>query len=85
MPGSIEGSTQPWFTINEFISEDVTASTDIDVNKITAVAFDADVGITIGGLTTVFALAAGMPIGIDATTSTIQVDTNCFMYAMGGR
>jgi len=29
MPGSITGKTQPWFTINEFLSEDVTADANI--------------------------------------------------------
>ena len=85
MPASIQGKTQPWFTINELLSGSVTASTPIDVSKITAVAFDVDVGITIGGLTTPFILIAGTPMGMDSSTDTIQVDVNAFMFAMGGR
>ena len=85
MPASIQGKTQPWFTINELLSESVTASTNIDVESITAVAFDVDVNITIGGLTTAFALALGTPIGIDVTTSIIQTDVDAFMFAMGGK
>ena len=85
MPGAITGQTQPWFTINEHLSKDVTASTDIDVEKITAVAFDVNVRITIGALTTAFPLGAGMPLGIDTSTSVISVDVDAFMFAMGGK
>lgn len=85
MPGSIQGKTQPWFTINEYLSTSVSAGANINVEKITAVAFDADVNITIGGLETAFALTSGTPLGIDSSTSFIQVDANAFMFAMGGR
>jgi len=85
MPASITGKTQPWFTINEFLSASVTANTAIDVNKITAVAFDIDVNLTVGSLGTAFALSAGTPMGIDSATETIKVDVNAFMFAMGGR
>ena len=85
MPGSITGKVQPWFTINEELSDDVLADTDIAVTAISAVAFDVDVNITIGSLSTAFALTAGVPLGIDSANSTIQVDTNAFMFAMGGK
>ena len=85
MAGSVLGRMQPWFTINEFLSKDVTASTSIDVTKITAVCFDSDVEITIGGLGTAFSLTSGTPLGIDNTTASISVDADCFMFAMGGR
>ena len=85
MPGSIQGKTQPWFTINELLSKPVTASTNIDVDKITAVAFDVDVNITIGVLGTAFPLAAGVPMGMDSSTSIIQVSADAFMFAMGGK
>ena len=85
MPASIVGSVQPWFTINENLSKSVTASTPIDITGITAVAFDVGVNITIGSLSTAFYLAEGTPLGIDSSTSTIEVDANAFMFAMGGR
>lgn len=85
MPGSITGRVQPWFTINEHLSRAVTGNMSIDVEKITAVCFDIDVDITIGSLGTAFALPAGTPIGIDSSTSYVQVSTDTFMFAMGGR
>ena len=85
MPASIQGKTQPWFTINELLSGAVTASTPIDVSKLTAVAFDVDVAITIGALTTPFTLTAGTPMGMDSSTDTVQVDVDAFMFAMGGK
>jgi len=85
MPGSIQGKVQPWFTINEHLSTDVVADTDESMEKITAVAFDVDVNITIGALTNAFALPAGTPLGIDSSTSTIQTDVDAFMFAMGGK
>ena len=85
MPASITGKTQPWFTINEFLSKSVIASTSIDVANIAAVAFNADVNITIGSLSSTFYLAEGTPLGIDSSTSTISVDTDAFMFAMGGK
>jgi len=83
MSGSIIGQTQPWFTINEELSKSVQAAGDTDVSRISAVAFDQDVMLTIGGLGTAFELPAYTPIGIDVTTSTIQVDVTAFMFAMG--
>jgi len=85
MAGVIQGQTQPWFTINEHLSMSVTASTPIDATHITAVAFDDDVAVTIGGLTTSFELPKGTPLGIDTSTSSIKVNADCFMFAMGGR
>jgi hypothetical protein len=85
MPASITGRVQPWFTINEALSDSVTASTNIDVSSISAVAFDVDVNITIGSLGTEFALSAGTPLGIDSSTKTIQTDVDAFMFAMGGK
>ena len=85
MPASITGRVQPWFTINEALSESVTASTDIDVSRISAVAFSVDVEVTIGSLGTAFPLTAGTPMGIDSSTKTIQTDVDAFMFAMGGR
>lgn len=85
MPAAITGQTQPWFTINETLSGAQTAGTPIDVSKITAVAFDVDVNLTIGSLGTAFSLTAGVPIGIDSSTSSISIDVNAFMFAMGGK
>lgn len=85
MPADLSGKVQPWFTINESLSTVVTASTNENVEKITAVAFDKDVDIIIGGLTTAFTLAKGVPMGIDSSTSTIQIDVDAFMFAMGGK
>ena len=85
MPLAIAGTVQPWFTINEALSESVTASTDIDVSHISAVAFSVDVEVTIGSLGTAFPLTAGTPMGIDSSTKTIQTDVDAFMFAMGGR
>ena len=85
MPGAIQGKTQPWFTINEHLSKAVTAGTAIDVDRITAVAFDADVDISIGSLATAFTLPKGTPMGIDSGTSRIKVSAGAFMFAMGGR
>lgn len=85
MPGSITGRVQPWFTISEEHSESVTASTDIDVSSISAVAFSVDVNLTIGSLGTAFVLSAFTPMGIDSSTKTIQTDVDAFMFAMGGR
>ena len=85
MPASITGKTQPWFTINSLLSDTVTTATPIDVTKITAVAFDVDVNITIDALATPFALSAGTPMGIDSNTETVTVDVDAFMFAMGGK
>ena len=83
MAAGTAGKTQPWFTIREDISTQVSASTDISVRRISAVAFDTDVMLTIGSLGTPFELPAYTPIGIDVATSTIQVDIAAFMFAMG--
>ncbi|MFA6692029.1 MAG: hypothetical protein WCR98_08635 [Saccharofermentanales bacterium] len=85
MPASITGRVQPWFTINEALSDSVTASTNIDVSNISAVAFSVDVEVTIGSLSTAFPLTAGTPLGIDSSTEKIQTDVDAFMFAMGGR
>jgi hypothetical protein len=85
MPAAIQGQTQGWFTINEFLSKDVSANTDIDVDRITAVSFSEDVNIKIGSLATLFSLPAGVSMGIDSSTSVIQVDAAAFMFAMGGK
>lgn len=82
MASSITGKTMPWFTISEKLSAPVTAATDIDVSAIAAVSFDVNVAVTIGTLTTAFALPAGTSIGIDATTATIRIDADAFMFAM---
>ena len=85
MPGAIQGKTQPWFTINEHLSKEVSAGADVDVERITAVAFDVDVNITVGTLTSAFALPAGVALGMDSSTASFSVDVTAFMFAMGGR
>ena len=85
MPGAIQGKSQPWFTINEYLSKDVSANVAVNVERITAVAFDADANITIGGLTKAFSLPKGVPMGMDSGTMTFKIDTAAFMFAMGGR
>ena len=85
MPGAITGKTQPWFTINEHLSQAVTAGDSLSTEYITAVAFDVDVNITIGSMPTPFALQAGVPLGIDTSTQAVSVDNDAFMFAMGGR
>ena len=85
MPASITGQTQPWFTINEYLSKSVTSGETVSVERISAVAFDVDVNITIGALGTGFPLPAGTPIGIDTSTTQFSVDTGAFMFAMGGK
>ena len=85
MPSSLYGKIQPWFTINEHLSTSVLANTNIDVSKLTAIAFDVDVLLTVGALPTAFSLPAGTPIGIDTSTSVVQTDVGAFMFAMGGK
>lgn len=81
MPARISGHSQPWFTVSEGLSRAVT-TTAIDVQDITAVAFDVDVEVTFGALSTAFELSAFQPIGVDDTVATITVDTAAFMFAM---
>ena len=85
MPGRIHDGYQPWFTIDEFLSTDVTAGEVIDTERITAVSFSVEVNITIGALTTAFVLPVGVALGIDCTTKTISVDADAFMFVMGGK
>ena len=91
MPASITGKTQNWFTPNEFLSESVTADTNIDVERITAVFFtDAlgvaiDVNVKIGSSTVTFPLPAGRALGIDDETLIIQSDVDGYLHGMGGR
>lgn len=81
---AISGQIMPWFTINEGLSGAVTASTNIPVGGISAVAFSVDVDITIGSLGSTFPLTAHTPLGIDTSTENIQVSTGAFMFAMKG-
>lgn len=85
MSASIQGQTQSWFTINEEQSKAVIASAPIDVRKITAVAFDVDVILTVGELSFGFELSAYTPLGLDDATQTIKIDVDANMFAMDGR
>ena len=82
MAASTTGRVMNWFTISEELSRTVTAGEEIDVTDISAVAFDNDVAVTIGTLTTPFELPAGTPLGVDVRTTTISVDVASFMFAM---
>ena len=85
MPGSITGQTQPWFTVNEHLSKNISSGEVIEVGSITAVSFDEEVNITIGSLGTPFNIPVGTALGIDTSTSQFSIDTDAFMFAMGGR
>ena len=85
MPGRIHDAYQPWFTIDEYLSKDITSGELITTERITAVSFDIDVEITIGSLTTAVVLPVGVALGIDCSTKTISINTDAFMFAMGGK
>ena len=85
MAASIQGQTQPWFTVNDSLSKAVLTSEEIDVSKITAVCFPVDVEILFGTDTEPFPLLEGQPIGIDSGVYIISIDVDTHMWAMGGK
>jgi len=83
MSGQIHGQTMPDFTVNEALSKSVTAGEQLNANTYSAIAFDADVSLTIGALSTGFQLKAFQPMRLDSSTQDFSADTSCFMFAMG--
>lgn len=83
MATSILGKTQGWFSIDEDLSQSITANTLSPCNDKIAVAFDKDVTLTLGTMSFGFELAAYTPLALDDKTVTLSINVDANMFAMG--